>query len=247
MLKRRTGAKGILLSCVMILVLLSGCDRHLTEQKQAAAANWDTERLETAEPLESDNGETAAPTESESQIQVRDILELTDNNKAFLAKMCRELNDFNAQTVRDDKFWCDFLFYSYTGALSGQMETVYREDLGVEENVVKVSRQEAEDHARLVFGEELPDIKPAFEDMEEGQTAFYYLDGYYYIGISDFPDYQYTFSETAKEEEAETDTIVTYTIDFEGESNVGTVTFVVSPEKNENGFVIRSKDTRFFN
>lgn len=45
--------------------------------------------------------------------------------------------------------------------------------------------------------------------------------------------------------EEEADTIATYAIDFMGESNVGTVTFSISPEENENGFVIRSKSTVF--
>lgn len=42
-----------------------------------------------------------------------------------------------------------------------------------------------------------------------------------------------------------TDTIVKYAIDFMGESNIGTVTLSISPENNENGFVIRSKTTEF--
>lgn len=39
--------------------------------------------------------------------------------------------------------------------------------------------------------------------MEEGQTSFYYKDGYYYIGVSDFADYQYTFSECMADKEIE--------------------------------------------
>lgn len=98
----------------------------------------------------------------------------------------------------------------------------------------------------MVFGMELPDVKPSFNDMEEGQTSFYYQDGYYYIGVSDFPDYQYTFSESIADEKSDTDMIVKYNIDFDGESNVGTVSFIISPEANENGFIIRSKTTEFF-
>lgn len=99
--------------------------------------------------------------------------------------------------------------------------------------------------AQLALGVGLPDLKPSFEDMEKGQTSFYYKDGCYYIGVSDLLDYQYTFSECAADAEDGADTIATYAIDFMGESNVGTVTFSISPEENENGFVIRSKSTVF--
>ncbi len=102
--------------------------------------------------------------------------------------------------------------------------------------------QEAEAYAKLVFGVDLPDIKPSFEDMEQGQTSFYYQNGYYYIGVSDYPDYQYTFADY---EEFGDSITVRYTIDFEGESNVGTVCFGIVPKDNENGFIITSKSTEF--
>ena len=165
----------------------------------------------------------------------------------FLAQICNELDDFNSGTTMDETFWRDFLFHSYTGASSenAATEQVYREDLGFEETVVKVSLQEAQERVKLVFGVDLPDFTPSFEDMEKGQTAFYYKDGYYYIGVSGLPDYQYTFSECTADKENNTNTIAKYTIDFMGESNVGTVTLSISPENNANGFVICSKKTEF--
>lgn len=222
MLKKVIGGKGALFAGFMIVVLLSGCGNGMTE---------------TDIPEQNESG---------SQAQIKESIELTDQGKNFLAQMCKELNDFNAQTTMDEKFWRDFLFYSYTGASIDNAETVYREDLGFEETVVKVSLQEAGARTKLVFGIELPDIKPSFKDMEEGQTSFYYQDGYYYIGVSDFPDYQYTFLESKADEKSDSDMIVKYSIDFEGENNVGTVSFTISPENNENGFVIRSKTTEFY-
>lgn len=60
----------------------------------------------------------------------------------------------------DEKFWQDFLFHSYTGvsAESAATEQMYREDLEFDETVVKVSLQEAQERAKLVFGVELPDL-----------------------------------------------------------------------------------------
>lgn len=275
MLKKVNGTKGTfgLVSLIMVLSL-SGCANGLAEQDSGDTAtyeekpseNQETEQsedantdntsnsAETAAPAKNDTvdtvkQETNAPVQSEpvSQPQEETSVTLTDKGKAFLAQTCNELNDFNSGTTMDEKFWHDFLFNSYTGASSESVATeqVYREDLGFEETVVKVSVQEAQERVKLVFGIELPDFKPSFEDMEKGQTSFFYKDGNYYIGVSDLPDYQYTFSECVADKENTSNTIVKYTIDFMGESNVGTVTLSISPENNENGFVIRSKTTEF--
>ena len=195
---------------------------------------------ETSIEMETTN---SAENEQESLPQAKTTFELTEQGKNFLTQMCLKLIDFNSLTTKDETFWQDFLFYSYTGAFEGvETETVHREDLGFDETVVKISLQEAESYTKLTLGIDLPDVKPSFEDMEQGQTSFYYQNGYYYIGVSDYPDYQYTFADY---EESGDSITVRYTIDFEGESNVGIACFSIMPEDNENGFIITSKSTKF--
>lgn len=258
MLKKTIRKKGALLAALVAMMLLAGCGTGLerqdsiseTDYEESQSDNQEAEHTEAATTDDvSNDTETAVMTEEESKEAVESgtTFTLTEKGKAFLAKLCNEMDDFNADSTLDEKFWRDFLFNSYTGALSEDAETeqVYREDLGFEETVVKVSLQEAELYAKLVSGMELPDLKPAFEDMEKGQTAFYYKDGSYYIGVSGLPDYQYTYSESLPDNKNNGNMIVKYTIDFMGESNVGTVTFTISPEDNENGFVVQSKNTEF--
>lgn len=247
-LKKLMCVRGIFLSGLMIMTLLSGCAGILPKQDDTGETDFEPEVIEEAEIEEAEQELSRVPEtmpSETSQEKTETAFELTDKGKAFLERMCRELGDFNAQTPMNEDFWQNFLFYSYTGASSenAEMEQIYREDLGFEETVVKVSLQEVEAYAELVFGIQMPDIKPSFEEMKEGQTSCFYKDGYYYIGVSDFPDYQYTFAECTVHEETDTCADVIYSIDFEGESNVGTVSFVISPEDNENGFVIRSKTT----
>lgn len=182
-------------------------------------------------------------TESQSQLQTHQdaAFALTEQGKTFLARMCRELRDFDSQTAKDEAFWHSFLFYSYTGASDDAViEKVNREALGFEEMVVKVSLQEAQAHAKLVFGIDLPEYMPAFEDMKEDETAFYYQDGYYYIGLSDFPPYEYTFRDC---EESDHSVVVRYTYGEEDQSDEGTVCFTLQSADNENGFIIISKTT----
>lgn len=266
MLKKTIRKKGALLAALVAMMLLAGCGTSLERQDSISETDYEesqsnNQEAEYTEAATTDNvsndttddvsndTETAAMSEEESREAVESgtTFTLTEKGKAFLAKLCNEMDDFNADSTLDEKFWRDFLFNSYTGALSEDAETeqVYREDLGFEETVVKVSLQEAESYVKLVFGMELPDLKPAFEDMEKGQTAFYYKDGSYYIGVSGLPDYQYTYSESLPDNKDNGNMIVKYTIDFMGESNVGTVTFTISPKDNENGFVVQSKNTEF--
>lgn len=223
-----------LLVFITLMLCLTACG---TDKKDEALEN-------SISILEMETTDSAG-NEQEAQPKTETTFDLTEQGKKFLTQMCKKLSDFNSQTTKDETFWRDFLFYSYTGASEGvQTENVHREDLGFDETVVKIGLQEAEAYAKLVFGIDLPNIKPSFEDMEQGQTSFYYQNGYYYIGVSDFPDYQYTFADY----EAAGDFItVRYTIDFEGESNVGTVCFDIIPENNENGFIITSKSTEIFN
>lgn len=237
MLKKMMGRKRLLLIGVAA-ALLSGCQNRPAEPDSENEADSRVEEI--VQPEADGRVEEVVQSGADSRV------ELTAEGKAFLMQMCGKMKDFNEQTVMDETFWRDFLFYFYTGAPAEAVETelVYREDPGLEETVVKVSRQEAEERARLVFGAELPDLRPSFEEMEKGQAAFYYEDGCYYIGVSDFPDYQYAFSGTAPDEKSDTDQIVTYSIGFMGENDAGTVSFAVSPADNAYGFVIRSKTTR---
>ncbi len=82
------------------------------------------------------------------------------------------------------------MFLAYTGLWEDKAEIVKvpRADLGFDEPVVKVSLEEAQAYARLVFGEELPDLKPAFEEMKERQTSFFcrWLLLYRHIGFPGF-------------------------------------------------------------
>ena len=232
-------------TCLLIFMIMVLC---LTACK--ADKNNETSECSNAAPeITADTTEIEAPASAnnvlEAQPQTEEAFELTEQGKAFLMQMCKTLNDFDSQTTKDEAFWRNFLFYSYTGALEGsETEQVHREDLGFDETVVKVSLQEAEAYAKLVFGTDLPDTKPSFDIMEKGQTTCYYQDGYYYIGVSDFPDYQYAFADY---EESDHSITVRFTIDFEGESNVGTISFNLVPEANKNGFIIASKITEFSN
>ena len=169
-----------------------------------------------------------------------DGLQLSETGKEFLRKMCYCLPEFSDPAKVDEEFWHDFIFFSFTAAWGDVViEEVPREDLEMQEKVVKVSLEDMQAYVKLALGVELPDYKPAFEDMNKGQTSCFYRDGYYYIGLSDFPDYTFTYQDcTLDQEDIYT---VNYKTSFEGDENAGSVVFKLRPADNANGFVIVGK------
>lgn len=190
---------------------------------------------------------------------------LTDENKSFLQAMCYYMPPFVGVKERESEdFWSEFIFNSFTSVPmdengnykpvygEGERVTVYREDLGYEEGEFKISEQYVQEYARLVFGAgmEMPEYKPAFEDMEEGQTALYYQDGYYYIGESDFDETEYRFRDVEVSiERYGTFALAYYDIlmmnDNGDQEVVGTVEFDLDYADNTNGFRIVSKEVEY--
>lgn len=176
-----------------------------------------------------------------SENREKSELILTDSGKEFLGKMCLYLPEFSNIEETDEDFWKDFIFYSYTGTLDDGVEVVevWRDDLGFREPERKISRQEVEEYVKLALGVSLPAYEPSFEDMEEGQTACYYKDGFYYIGGSDFPDISYEFESCTVREDGTA--VVEYRAVLEGDTVLKNVVFHISEAENENGFIITER------
>lgn len=140
-------------------------------------------------------------------------LVLEEADKEFLKAMCRYVPDFTGYNRQDDAFWQNFIFCSFTcpevdeagnplpvyGV--GEWDRVWREELGFEELVLKITEEDVREYAALAFGVEMPEFHPEFARMEPGQTSLYWEEGCYYIGTSDFPDYQYYFKDCQVHEE----------------------------------------------
>ena len=190
---------------------------------------------------------------------------LTDENKSFLQAMCYYMPAFvGISETKNEDFWREFIFYSFTSVPmdeegnykpvygEGERVTVYREDLGYEEGEFKISERYVQEYARLVFGAgmEMPEFKPAFKDMKEGQTALYYQDGYYYIGESDFGETEYRFRDVEVYiERYGTFAHAYYDVlmmnDNGDQEVVGTVDFHLDYTDNANGFRIVSKEEEY--
>ena len=191
---------------------------------------------------------------------------LTDENKSFLQAMCYYMPTFVGYSeAKKEDFWREFIFNSYTSVPTdgfgnykpvygeGEHVMVYREDLGFEEGEFRISEKYVQEYAHLVFGEgrEMPEFKPAFENMKEGQTALYYQDGYYYIGESDFGEEEYRFRDMEVSIERYGTfayvyyDILLHNVDSGEQEVVGTVRFDLDYADNANGFTITSKEEEY--
>lgn len=189
-----------------------------------------------AEPETQMPAETKAETEAAPREQ--QVFTISEKGKTFLADLGRRTPDFVNSPELSEDFWTDFIFLYYTGATEEEIN-------GTKEPVepIIISRGEVDALIRLIFGTEFSIPEPAQEDMEEGRTTFYYEDGSYYIGRSDYPDYQYTYTDSTAGEDG---TITAnFRIAFEGDENVGTLVYTLAAAENENGFIVLQKKTVF--
>ena len=195
----------------------------------------------------------------------RPDIALSEEQKSLLQTMCYYVPDFSGISMMEDEdFWREFIFNSFTCVPVddngnyrpvygvGEHVWVYREDLGFEEGEFKISERYVQEYAQTIFGVDMPEFKPAFEDMGERQTALYYQDGYYYIGDSDFGEAEYRFRDLEVfRERYDTSALANYDIlmfNDNGEQEVvGTIQFHLYYADNANGFVIVGRDMEYNN
>lgn len=173
---------------------------------------------------------------------------LTEEGKAFLEKMCYYMPDWLGYDSLDDDFWYCFLHDSFTcPELTGDGKALtVAGEAAYSDGMVKISREAAAEYVKLAMNCELPEFAPEYDELEPELNILYYEDGFYYIAVSDFGSVGYTYRKWEVHQEAY-DTYAYAIFDvYEGEPDrvFATVTFMVYPAENENGFTIISKETR---
>lgn len=162
---------------------------------------------------------------------------LTDEDKEYLMAVCPKIPDFASEEEMDVVFWREFLFNYYTSDFDRETVNRYVEEYGFEVQYVKVSREEVQDTVEQIFGSPLS--VQVEEELSRGPSVIH-EDGFYYISISDSPDYKYEYV-------SDTDTDILKEVELlEGlndEVNYDSRVYLyLIPADNERGFVITGKD-----
>ena len=232
----------VVLVCLVLVLSVGGVFLFLNASgaKDAPAAPVGTEQLRQP----SFQTEPPASTEANS-------FTLSETGKAFLEKMCYFMPDWSDDASLNDEFWRSFLFSSFTCPDMVDGETAMTV-CGEQEMVttpwgqaMKVSREDSVvPYVRLALGREMPSCAPAIRDVSAGQTLFYFEDGYYYIGLSDFGDVGYSFR-GCYPDSVNGATVIFDVYSGTPDDTIGTVCFTLVPADNENGFAIAAKNSDF--
>lgn len=162
---------------------------------------------------------------------------LTDEDKEYLMAVCPKIPDFASEEEMDAVFWREFLFQYYTSDFDRELVNRYVEEYGYEVQYVKVSREEVQDTVEQMFGSPLS--AQVEEELSRGPSVIH-EDGFYYISISDSPDYKYEYVY-----DTDTDTLKEVEL-LEGlndEVNYDSRVYLyLIPAENERGFIITGKD-----
>ena len=241
--KKQSWGFAVVLVCLVLVLSVGGVFLFLnvSGSKDAPVAPAGTEQL-TQPDVSAES--PAASTEADS-------FTLSKTGKAFLEKMCCYMPDWSDDASLNDEFWRNFLFSSFTcPEIAGEgtaMTICGEQELATTSwgQAVKVSREDSVvPYVRLAIGREMPSYAPSIQDVSAGQTLFYFEDGYYYIGLSDFGDVGYSFRGCYP------DSVNGASVIFDAYSGtpddtIGTICFTLVPADNENGFTISSRSSDF--
>ena len=241
--KKQSWGFAVVLVCLVLVLSVGGVFLFLNASgaKDTPAAPMGTEQL-TQPGVQTEP--KAASTEANS-------FTLSETGKAFLEKMCYFMPDWSDDASLNDEFWRSFLFSSFTCPEitdSGAAMTVCGEQELVTTpwgQAVKVSREDSVvPYIRLALGLEMPPYAPAIQDVSAGQTLFYFEDGYYYVGLSDFGDVGYAFRGYYPNS-VDGATAIFDIYSGTPDDTIGTVCFTLVPADNENGFTVAAKNSDF--
>lgn len=166
-----------------------------------------------------------------------EFISLTDEDKEYLMAVCPKIPDFSSEEEMDTVFWREFLFNYYTSDFDRETINRYVEEYGFEVEYVKISREEVQDTVQQIFGSPLS--AQVEEELSHGPSVIH-EDGFYYVSISDSPDYQHEYV-------YDTNTDILKEVELlEGlndEVNYGSRVYLyLIPADNERGFIITGKD-----
>lgn len=240
--KKRSWGFAVVLVCLVLVLSVGGVFLFLnvSGSKDAPAVPAGTEQL--TQP----SVQTEPPASTEA-----DSFTLSETGKAFLEKMCYFMPDWSDDASLNDEFWRNFLFSSFTcpDLVDGETAmTVCGEQALVITpwgQAVKVSREDSVvPYVRLAIGREMPSYSPSIQDMSAGQTLFYFEDGFYYVGLSDFGDVGYSFR-GCYPDTANGASVIFDAYSGTPDDTIGTICFTLVPADNENGFTISLRSSDF--
>lgn len=162
---------------------------------------------------------------------------LSDEELAYLMKMCPVIPDFTGEEDMDREFWEHFLFAAYTSDFEKEQVTRDTQQYG-QIPYIRVDAQEVEEMVHGLFGKNLSDYGMSLEALGSENDNLVYENGFLYVSASDSPSFVITpYHITA------TDILIEVTMikSLEDEA-VSQVMLYLLPAENERGFRLDGKE-----
>ena len=153
-------------------------------------------------------------------------LELTAEMQEFLTDCAMRIPSFTQEDLKKESFAREFIFYFYTSKEYERMS---------DGGAVPWSEEQVRAQYRLLFGCEMPEVNPG---PLEPYKSLSYEDGMYFVGVSNFGEESYIFSDTIHTTDG-IDVVFNRMVMYENEF-FGTTTLSLKKDSNENGYVITS-------
>ena len=163
---------------------------------------------------------------------------LTEEDKEYLMGICPKIPDFASEEEMNIVFWREFLFNYYTSDFDRETVDRYVDQWGYEVPCVKVSYDEIQNTVEQIFGKPL---SAYVEDLSTlSQTSVIYEEDYFYISISDSPDYKYQYV-------SDTDADILKEVElleglYDDEDYYNRIYLFLLPADNERGYIVSGKD-----
>lgn len=214
-------------------------DEGIQEDNGAGGAENKNENQGGSEKQENSQGQGSEGTEPGSG-----SITLTEDDLDYLKRLSMLLPDFSEEAEMDAGFWENYLFCTYTSDFERETVNLYSEQYGSEILYVKIDAAEVGRTVEQIFGKTLSEYVKDMQALGDSTDNIKYEDGYFYISISDSPDYVLELKETAAADGV-TKVVLLESVDFEP-GPIAEITLYLLPAENERGFIITGRASEIF-
>lgn len=178
------------------------------------------------------------------------ICSLSEESMYDLLNLSFSIPDFSAEEDMDIDFWKNYLFSVYTNidktepvtGCKAKMVDHYNSQYGTQIAYNEIAAGELDRATKLFFGRALSEFVER-PDLLVDNNNLLYEGGFYYISVSDSPDYAFGVSTATLAEDGRTKIVFPKYLE-DGDTPLSEITLYIEAAENENGYILSGKEER---
>lgn len=200
-------------------------------------------------PVPSPRGEDPTPPDTENNSDKK-ICSLDGESLYSLLNLSFSLPNFSSEEDMDIDFWKNYLFSVYTNVnktepvtgCKAKMVEHYNSQYGSQIAYNEIAAGELDRATKLFFGKALSEFVER-PDLLVDNNNLLYEGGFYYISVSDSPDYAFGVSTTTLAEDGRTKIVFPKYLE-DGDTPLSEITLYIEAAENDNGYILTGKEER---